>query len=112
MLFHWVELERTVRIEGRAIKIPEKESEEYFKSRPKASQIGAMASAQSEVIPSRRFLEEKFNSILTAKKPKNWGGFDVIPDSIEFWQGRNSRLHDRFVFQINDSVWTAYRLAP
>jgi pyridoxamine 5'-phosphate oxidase len=113
LLFHWVELERTVRIEGKAIQIPEIESLEYFMSRPKASQIGAMASAQSEVIPSRSFLEEKFNAIQTVVKPDNWGGFDVIPESIEFWQGRPSRMHDRFLYsKQKDNAWSIDRLSP
>ena len=112
LLFHWVELERTVRIEGVAHKIPEQESVEYFLSRPHGSQIGAMASNQSEVIPSRSFLEKKFSEILTAVKPKNWGGFDVKPISIEFWQGRPSRLHDRFLYTFQDENWVIDRLSP
>lgn len=113
LLFHWVELERTVRIEGKAFQIPEIESLEYFMSRPKASQIGAMASAQSEVIPSRSFLEQKFNDVQKILKPDNWGGFDVTPESIEFWQGRPSRMHDRFLYtKENDNNWHIDRLSP
>lgn len=112
ILFHWVELERTVRIEGKATKIPEKESTAYFLSRPEGSQISAMASNQSEVIPSRSFLEEKLLSIATAVKPKNWGGYDIEPTSFEFWQGRASRLHDRFTYELVNGKWLINRLSP
>jgi pyridoxamine 5'-phosphate oxidase len=112
LLFHWVELERTVRIEGVASKISEKESTAYFLSRPKGSQISAIASNQSEVIPSRSFLEEKLLSIVTAIKPKNWGGYDIEPLSFEFWQGRPSRLHDRFTYELVDGEWVINRLSP
>jgi pyridoxamine 5'-phosphate oxidase len=112
LLFHWVELERTVRIEGIATKISDKESIAYFLSRPEGSQISAMASNQSEVIPSRGFLEKKLLSIVTAVKPKNWGGYDIKPHSFEFWQGRPSRLHDRFSYKIEDGVWAIDRLSP
>jgi pyridoxamine 5'-phosphate oxidase len=112
LLFHWVELERTVRIEGIATKISDKESIAYFLSRPEGSQISAMASNQSEVIPSRGFLEKKLLSIVTAVKPKNWGGYDIKPHSFEFWQGRPSRLHDRFSYKLEDGVWAIDRLSP
>jgi len=112
LLFHWVELERTVRIEGVATKISEKESTAYFLSRPKGSQISAMASNQSEIIPSRSFLEEKLLSIATAVKPANWGGYDIKPHSFEFWQGRPSRLHDRFSYSLEDGLWVINRLSP
>ena len=112
LLFHWVELERTIRIEGVALKISEKESTAYFLSRPKGSQISAIASNQSEVIPSRSFLEEKLLSIVTAIKPKNWGGYDIKPHSFEFWQGRPSRLHDRFSYKKEGESWVINRLAP
>lgn len=112
LLFHWVELERTIRIEGVASKISEKESTDYFLSRPKGSQISAMASDQSQVIPSRNFLEEKLLSIATAIKPKNWGGYDITPHNFEFWQGRPSRLHDRFNYKLEDGLWVINRLAP
>ena len=112
LLFHWVELERTVRIEGIATKISEKESLEYFLSRPLSSQIGAMASNQSEVIPSREYLEKKFSEIKDASKPKNWGGFDIKPSSIEFWQGRPSRMHDRFLYSLESDNWKIERLSP
>jgi pyridoxamine 5'-phosphate oxidase len=112
LLFHWVELERTVRIEGVASKISDKESTAYFLSRPEGSQISAMASNQSQIIPSRGFLEEKLLSIVTAVKPKNWGGYDVKPYSFEFWQGRPSRLHDRFSYKLEDGIWTIDRLSP
>ena len=112
LLFHWVDLERTVRIEGVASKISESESTAYFLSRPKGSQISAMASNQSEIIPSRDFLEEKLLSIVTPAKPENWGGYDVEPHSFEFWQGRSSRLHDRFSYKLKSGLWSIDRLAP
>lgn len=112
LLFHWVELERTVRIEGVASKISEKDSTAYFLSRPKGSQISAIASNQSKVIPSRNFLEEKLSSIVTVIKPKHWGGYDIKPHSFEFWQGRSSRLHDRFSYEENEACWDINRLAP
>lgn len=112
ILFHWVELERTVRIEGISSKISEEESLEYFVSRPLSSQIGAMASNQSEVIPSREYLENKFYEIKDASKPKNWGGFDIKPSSIEFWQGRPSRMHDRFLYSLENDNWKIERLSP
>ncbi len=112
LLFHWVELERTIRIEGVASKITEKESTAYFLSRPEGSQLSAIASNQSEVIPSRSFLEKKLLSIATAIKPKNWGGYDIVPQKFEFWQGRSSRLHDRFSYELVDSVWVVNRLSP
>jgi pyridoxamine 5'-phosphate oxidase len=112
LLFHWVELERTVRIEGEAVRISEQESLDYFHSRPKSSQIGAVASNQSEVIPSRDFLQDKFNKITNPEKPHNWGGCDIIPNSIEFWQGRPSRLHDRFLYTKESTLWKIERLSP
>ena len=112
LLFHWVELERTIRIEGVASKITEKESTAYFLSRPEGSQLSAIASNHSEFIPSRSFIEKKLLSIATAIKPKNWGGYDIVPQKFEFWQGRSSRLHDRFSYELVDSVWVVNRLSP
>lgn len=118
--FFWPELERQVRVTGVAEKISEADSEVYFQSRPRASQLGAWASPQSTPIASRellearmRNLEEKFNSQQKIPKPKQWGGFAIRPIQMEFWQGRPSRLHDRinYLLQPNDE-WSIVRLAP
>lgn len=118
LLFPWVNLERQVIIRGQATKIPIKESEEYFLSRPKSSQIGAWASNQSKQIDSRITLEnqlkeslEKFN-IQPLTKPPHWGGFAVIPQEIEFWQGRPNRLHDRILYTLQNDIWVTSRLQP
>ena len=119
LVFLWDKLERQVRIEGKVVKLSKEESTEYFHSRPKASQLGAIASDQSRVIPNREVLEQKLAELETkyqdetVPKPEHWGGFRVIPDRLEFWQGRPSRLHDRLVYQIQgDSSWEIERLAP
>ena len=118
ILFVWLELERQVRIRGRVEKVSSEESEEYFHSRPTNSQIGAWASKQSSVIPNREFLEEKFRE--TAEKYKDgkiplppfWGGFRLIPNEFEFWQGRESRLHDRISYLRKGDNWEIVRLSP
>lgn len=117
--FHWAELERQVRIEGIVEKISEEASTAYFLSRPKGSQIGAIASPQSEVIPNRQYLEQKVatveeeaNQSEALKKPNYWGGYCLHVNYIEFWQGRPSRLHDRIVFDKSGGSWTIKRLAP
>lgn len=107
LLFYWHPLHRQVRIEGRVEKLSEKESEEYFHSRPRPSQIGAVVSNQSSVIASREVLETKENTLKEEyadeqkliPKPDHWGGFKVVPDKVEFWQGQSSRLHDRILFR-------------
>src|SRR5690606_25008072 len=104
LLFFWKELERQVRIEGTAIKVSEAESDAYFQSRPRGSQISAAISPQSTVIESRQVLEEAVVKMETEyadkpiPRPKHWGGFKVVPEKVEFWQGRKNRLHDRVVF--------------
>lgn len=116
--FFWGELERQVRIEGHVEKVDEKLSTEYFQSRPRASQIGAWVSEQSAKIPHREFLEERFKELekqyegQDIPKPAHWGGYELIPDYIEFWQGRPSRLHDRVVYELVDGNWERYRIAP
>ncbi len=118
LVFFWPELERQIRIEARAEKLEEYKSDEYFKTRPMASQIGAHASPQSQEIESREYLE---NLVLNAEnifkqepiiRPNFWGGYKVIPHSFEFWQGRASRLHDRFLFSLSNNNWIIKRLAP
>ena len=115
--FHWVELERVVRIEGIVEKISDKESDAYFASRPLDSRIGAWASPQSEPIKSRGVLiknaaEYAAKFMLNPPRPPHWGGYRLVPDRFEFWQGRSSRLHDRILYQCNDSIWSIVRLAP
>jgi len=117
--FFWPALERQVRFMGNVSKITSQESDEYYFSRPFASQIGAWASPQSEVIPNRTYLEEKEAKLLTLIKeetitrPEHWGGYRLIPEEVEFWQGRSSRLHDR-IHYLKDSGgnWKIGRLAP
>ncbi len=120
LLFFWKELERQIRIEGIAEKISAEESDTYFKSRPGGSKIGAWASPQSQVIPNRSILEKNTED-LTSKypddnlvpRPENWGGYIVKPTSMEFWQGRSSRLHDRLQYALTEeSNWKRERLAP
>ncbi|WP_276374866.1 pyridoxamine 5'-phosphate oxidase [Chryseolinea sp. H1M3-3] len=119
LTFFWPELERQVRIEGTAERVDDERSEKYFQSRPRSSQIGAWTSPQSTIIEARSILEERalqiekrFEGMALLPKPKQWGGFQVDPLVIEFWQGRPSRLHDRIQFAKVDGVWKVYRLAP
>ena len=122
LVFNWLELQRSVRIEGRVERIDEEKSTEYFQSRPKKSQIGAWTSPQSEVIPDREFLdrrkeeiEEQYRDTEVLPKPDDWGGYLVVPHMIEFWQGRSSRLHDRLAYEREHeggSDWERKRLAP
>lgn len=118
LLFNWLSLHRQIRITGRAIKLSEKESKAYFNRRPRGSQIGAWASNQSEVIADRSVLEEnwknleqKFEGQDRLPMPPTWGGYEVIADEFEFWQGNDNRLHDRFQYTLGDA-WTMERLAP
>lgn len=119
LLFPWYTLERQVAITGQVEKVSTKESLKYFLSRPKGSQLGAWVSNQSEVITSRSILETKLAQMKQKFKdgkiplPDHWGGYRVIPDTIEFWQGRKSRLHDRIFFQKEiDNSWNISRLSP
>jgi len=115
--FHWVELERVVRIEGRVEKVSDAESDAYFKSRPLDSRIGAWASPQSQVISGRSVLvanAAKYGAqfLLQPSRPPHWGGFRLVPDTWEFWQGRKSRLHDRLRYRMDQGQWQRERLAP
>jgi pyridoxamine 5'-phosphate oxidase len=118
ILFLWLELERQVRISGPAEKISSDDSEEYFQSRPTNSQIGAWASKQSSIIPDREYLEEKFKEVAAKYKggniplPPFWGGFILKPVKFEFWQGRESRLHDRICYTKKSEEWEIVRLSP
>jgi pyridoxamine 5'-phosphate oxidase len=119
LLFHWVELERQVRIEGRVEKTSAEDSDAYYASRPLGSRIGAWASAQSQVIESRAALEAAEQDISarygeTPPRPPHWGGYRLVPDTIEFWQGRPSRLHDRVQYtrERDAGDWTIVRLSP
>ncbi len=118
LLFFWKELQRQVRIDGLVSKVDAAMSNEYYNSRPIGSRIGAIASPQSRVIPSRRFLEEKVRAVSekyevsAPERPENWGGYIVKPVAIEFWQGRSSRLHDRIQYSQEGSNWKIERLAP
>jgi len=118
LLFFWAELERQVRIEGKIKKISRAESQKYFDTRPVESRIAAWASEQSKKIPGREHLELKFQKLekkFTGKKipvPPNWGGFRLVPEYFEFWQGRESRLHDRICYKKVNKNWKIFRLAP
>jgi pyridoxamine 5'-phosphate oxidase len=118
LVFYWPELERQVSVAGTVTKLAAAESESYFKTRPKGSQLSAWASNQSEVVASRAVLEQKWEEIATrfpqdVPLPPNWGGYVLAPTRIEFWQGRPSRLHDRFRYsKQRDGSWQIERLAP
>lgn len=119
LTFFWPELERQVRIEGVASRTDEKRAEKYFQSRPRGSQLGAWASPQSTMISDRSLLEErvkkleeKFKGQDILPKPNQWGGYEIEPLMIEFWQGRPSRLHDRILYTKDDGAWKINRLAP
>ena len=112
-------MERQVRVEGRIKQLPGEEADQYFKTRPRGSQLGAWASPQSEEIPDRQFLDKRFEEMelkfadQDVPRPNYWGGFLLVPDRIEFWQGRPNRLHDRIVYLLqDDGSWQINRLAP
>ena len=118
LALHWHELERQVRIEGRVERVSAAESEAYFQSRPIGSRLGAWASRQSEVIAGRESLEARYEELQSrypdgeVPRPENWGGYLVVPDIMEFWQGRPNRLHDRLLFSRRGTGWVVERLAP
>ncbi|HMJ68159.1 MAG TPA: pyridoxamine 5'-phosphate oxidase [Cyclobacteriaceae bacterium] len=119
LTFFWPELERQIRVSGMAQRATAEESDQYFQSRPRGSQLGAWASPQSIVIKDRdiletrvKELEEKFRNDQVLPRPKQWGGYAITPFEIEFWQGRPSRLHDRIAYTLIDKKWKINRLAP
>lgn len=118
LLFFWKELERQVRIEGKVVKITPEESDHYYHSRPLGSRLGAIASHQSQPIDSADTLQHQLDAVIKQYgdhpvRPDNWGGYRLIPDHIEFWQGRPSRLHDRIAYNKQaDGSWTKQRLQP
>ena len=118
LLFYWGELERQVRIEGRASRVPEEESDSYYASRPRGSRLGAWASEQSRTIENRAVLEERLRSVEAdyeegeIPRPSFWGGYRVEPETFEFWQGRENRLHDRLLYTPSDGGWRIERLQP
>ena len=119
VVFNWLPLQRQVRIEGKIEKLSEASNDNYFSQRPYMSQLGAIASPQSRKVPNRKFLEEKFEELkekypegTEVPRPIAWGGYVIVPDKIEFWQGRRSRLHDRIVYSKDNNEWVKERLAP
>ncbi len=114
--FYWSSAEKQVIINGKASKVSDKESDIYFNSRPVGSQLGAIISNQSETIPNRKFLENKMKKFKLSNdkllRPNNWGGYIVKPYNIEFWQGRDNRLHDRILFEKKNKTWSIRRLSP
>ena len=117
LTFFWPELERQVRVEGRVVLLDEAASDEYFKSRPYTSRIGAWASEQSSVIAGKSVLVARAAAVglkhpISVPRPPHWGGYVVLPERLEFWQGRPSRLHDRIQYRLENESWLKERLAP
>jgi pyridoxamine 5'-phosphate oxidase len=118
LVIFWKELEKQVRIEGKVEKVPSEESDQYFQSRPPESKLSAVVSRQSQPVESRQALEQNWVKFLKENydkeinRPEYWGGYRVVPDKIEFWQGRPNRLHDRIRYSRTENVWTTERLQP
>ncbi|PWQ98759.1 pyridoxamine 5'-phosphate oxidase [Leucothrix arctica] len=118
LLFSWLQVERQIEISGTAVKLSSADSAEYFHSRPESSQLGAWASHQSQSIESREDLLKQLNEVTerfsgdTIPLPEHWGGYLVVPNTVEFWQGREGRLHDRFEYTLSDKEWHMKRLQP
>ena len=119
LVLYWVQLDRQIRVEGNVERVTEAESDEYFRTRPRESQLGALASPQSEIVESREVLEQRFRELdesyrdQEVERPSHWGGYRLKPERIEFWQNREGRLHDRIDYEKQiDGGWTINRLAP
>jgi pyridoxamine 5'-phosphate oxidase len=117
VVFYWAELERQVRMEGQVRKVSEADSDAYFYSRPRISQAGAVVSNQSQVIPDRQALDVKMDALMTdtsikIQRPNHWGGYEIVVDRVEFWQGRPGRVHDRALYEKVDGAWIKSRLSP
>ncbi|MSP09607.1 MAG: pyridoxamine 5'-phosphate oxidase [Flavobacteriaceae bacterium] len=117
VVFYWAELERQVRMEGQVRKVSEADSDAYFYSRPRISQAGAVVSNQSRVIPDRQALDDKMDTLMTdtsikIQRPNHWGGYEIVVDRVEFWQGRPGRVHDRALYEKEDGAWIKSRLSP
>lgn len=119
LVLYWVQLDRQIRVEGTVERVTAAESDEYFSTRPRESQLGALASPQSEVVQSREVLERRFREFeevyrdSEVNRPAHWGGYRLRPERIEFWQNRSGRLHDRIVYERQpDGIWVINRLAP
>jgi pyridoxamine 5'-phosphate oxidase len=119
MTFLWLPLQRQIRIEGKVTKIAASASEDYFQKRPRGSQLGAIASPQSQKIASKEELEKLFQEVTSRfensevlPRPSHWGGYGISPDYFEFWQGRPNRMHDRIAYESSESGWNLSRLAP
>lgn len=116
--FFWPDLERQVIIQGKASKVSDHASDTYFNSRPRASRIGAHVSKQSDIIADRSILDKRYEDLVAEyegreiPRPAHWGGYAVVPDHMEFWQGRPSRLHDRLSYRIENGLWVIERLSP
>lgn len=118
LLFYWPAMERQVRVEGRCVKVSEEETERYFYSRPKGAQLGAAVSRQSAVVESRTMIDDDYEKLVravgdgTVERPSAWGGYRIVPHEFEFWQGRESRLHDRIRYSRVNDKWETSRLWP
>jgi pyridoxamine 5'-phosphate oxidase len=118
LCIHWASLDEQIRIEGRVERLPADESDAYFNGRPRGSQIGAWASEQSQLLPSRKTLEERYREFekrfegQAVSRPPHWGGFRIVPQRVEFWYGRADRLHDRVVYVREGDDWRIERLYP
>lgn len=117
LTFWWEFFSRQVRVQGRVEKVSATESDAYFQSRPVGSRAGAIASAQSSIISGREELDRRYQELMSKpeselQRPENWGGYRLIPEVIEFWQGRESRMHDRIRYRLEENVWVKERLSP